>query len=158
MHSFARTPLAIAAACNNIHIINSVIDLGDEDSHIYVSGSHSSPLIDRNGRTQEYYTPRRDERKEVNEIRIHIVHGFLTDKDWPEGVPYTKINKEMPIKIEFINAPLDAAYARGELIQKAIDDGLLRETETNQTVIDKAVRTYYTHNCPSWTSTMSAGD
>ena len=83
---------------------------------------------------------------------------FDTTETANDKLPYAKINKEMPIKIEFVNAPLDAAYARGELIQKAIDDGLLRETETNQTVIDEAVRTYYTHNCPSWTSTMSAGD
>lgn len=91
--SFARTPLAIAAACNNIHILgNEEIDMGDESVHIYISGSHSSPLIDRGGRTEEYYTPRKDKPKSVNEVRIHIVHGFLTDKDWPDGVPYTKID------------------------------------------------------------------
>lgn len=91
--SFGRTPLAIAAACNNIHILNEGgIDVGDDTLHVYISGSHSSPLIDRGGRTEEYYTPRNNRPKDTNEIRIHIVHGFLTDKDWPDGVPYTKIN------------------------------------------------------------------
>ena len=93
--SFARTPLAIAAACNNIHILGeNEIDVcgGNSPVHIYISGSHSSPLIDRGGRTEEYYTPRKDKPKSTDEVRIHIVHGFLTDKDWPDGVPYTKID------------------------------------------------------------------
>lgn len=91
--SFTRTPLAIAAACNNMHILNNEsVDVGTDDFHIYLSGSHSSPLIDRAGRTEEYYTPRNAKPKSVDEVRIHIVHGFLTDKDWPDGVPYTKID------------------------------------------------------------------
>jgi DNA repair exonuclease SbcCD nuclease subunit len=91
--SFTRTPLAIAAACNNMHILGEEeVDVGSDTFHIYLSGSHSSPLIDRAGRTEEYYTPRRNKPKSVDEVRIHIVHGFLTDKDWPDGVPYTKID------------------------------------------------------------------
>lgn len=91
--SFTRTPLAIAAACNNMHILgDEAVDVGDSSAHIYISGSHSSPLIDRAGRTEEYYTPRKDKPKSTEEVRIHIVHGFLTDKDWPDGVPYTKID------------------------------------------------------------------
>lgn len=94
IESFKRTPLAIAAACNNICILpeNKSLCIELQNKKIYVSGSHSSPLIDRNRRTSEYYTPRRDISKSADEERIHIVHGFLTNKDWPDGVPYTKID------------------------------------------------------------------
>lgn len=92
--SFVRTPLSIVEACQSISIIkdSEVVNFYDGEVEVFVSGSSSTSLIDRNGRTDEYYTPRRDVPKAANEIRIHIVHGFLTNKDWPDGVPYTKIN------------------------------------------------------------------
>ena len=75
-----------------------------------------------------------------------------------DKLPYAKANGATDIRVEFVNTPLDTAYARGELVQKAIDDGLLDEFENDQATIDEAVRTYYKHHCPSWTSTMSTGD
>ena len=75
-----------------------------------------------------------------------------------DKLPYAKANGATKIKVEFVNTPLDTAYARGELVKKAVEDGLLDELETNQEVIDEAVRTYYKHHCPSWTSTMKTGD
>ena len=75
-----------------------------------------------------------------------------------DKLPYAKANGATRIKVEFVNTPLDTAYARGELVKKAVEDGLLDEHETNQETIDEAVRTYYKHHCPSWTSTMSTGD
>ena len=94
IESFKRTPLAIAAACNNICILpeNDSLDIELQNKSIYLTGSHSSPLIDRGGRIDEYYTPRKIVEKSRDEMRIHIVHGFLTTKDWPSGVPYTKIS------------------------------------------------------------------
>ena len=77
-----------------------------------------------------------------------------TDND---KLPHSKA-QDKKIRVEFVNVPLDAAYARGELVRKAIEDGLLDADENKQDVIDEAVRIYYEHNCPSWTSTMSSSD
>lgn len=86
----------------------------------------------------------------------YIVFDTTTTSD--DKLPYAKSNGTTDIRVEFVNVPLDAAYARGELVQKAIDDGLVDENETDQAIIDEAVQTYYKHHCPSWTSTMSTGD
>lgn len=59
------------------------------------------------------------------------------------------------IGVEFINAPLDAAYENGELEELAVEDGLMVQGETDSKVIQKAVQNYYKHHCPSWTSTMT---
>ena len=75
-----------------------------------------------------------------------------------DKLPYAKANGATKIRVEFVNTPLDTAYARGELVKKAVEDGLLDEHETDQETIDEAVRIYYKHHCPSWTSTMSTGD
>lgn len=106
IESFKRTPLAIAAACNNIEILpeNKSLDIDFRGKKIYLSGSHSSPLIDRNGRTDEYYTPKRFDAKVKDEVRMHIVHGFLTTKDWPAGVPYTKIDSILDTDADIILA------------------------------------------------------
>ena len=75
-----------------------------------------------------------------------------------DKLPYAKANGATKIKVDFVNTPLDTAYARGELVRKAVEDGLLDENETDQDTIDEAVRTYYQHHCPSWTSSMSVND
>ncbi len=88
--TYYRTPLHIASSCDAFRIIGETpVKFGD---NIYVSGANSTGLLDKNGRTTEYYTPRATIPKEDGEIRIHIVHGFLTDHSWPEGVPHTLIN------------------------------------------------------------------
>lgn len=89
--TYYRTPLHIASSCNAFSIIGEDF-INVEGSNIYISGSSSTGLLDKNGRTSEYYTPRRLKPKDEGEVRIHIVHGFLTDHSWPEGVPYTLIN------------------------------------------------------------------
>jgi hypothetical protein len=48
-----------------------------------------------------------------------------TDND---KLPHSKA-QDKKIRVEFVNVPLDAAYARGELVRKAIEDGLLDEDE-----------------------------
>lgn len=88
----------------------------------------------------------------------YIIFDTTADSKLEDKLPYAKANGTSNIRVEFVNAPLDAAYARGELVQRCIDDYLLTEGETNQDIIDKAVKTYYEHNCPSWTSTLSAKD
>lgn len=62
------------------------------------------------------------------------------------------------IGIEFVNVPLDAAYENGELEELAVKDGLMASGETDTAVIQAAVKNYYKHHCPSWTSTMSDDD
>ena len=86
----------------------------------------------------------------------YIIFDTTTTSD--DKLPYAKANGTTDIRVEFVNVPLDTAYARGELVQKCVDDGLLSDSEVNQDVINEAVKTYYKHHCPSWTSTMSAAD
>ena len=62
------------------------------------------------------------------------------------------------IKVEFVNTPLERAYANGELETLAKKDGLVAESETDYDKIKEAIRIYYKHHCPSWTSTMKADD
>lgn len=93
--TFQRTPLAIANACNAFKIIhdNETVRIEDGTCTILLTGSSSSPLIDRNGGVNEYFTPNRKTPKAVEEIRIHIVHGFLTDTHWPDSVPHTRFEQ-----------------------------------------------------------------
>lgn len=62
------------------------------------------------------------------------------------------------IKVEFVNTPLDRAYASGELEELARKDGLISESETDPDKIKEAVCLYYKHHCPSWTSTLKTAD
>lgn len=62
------------------------------------------------------------------------------------------------IRVEFINAPLEYAYTSGELKELAIKDGLLSKDETNSDKIKEAVKIYYKHHCPSWTSSIRDTD
>lgn len=73
-----------------------------------------------------------------------------------DSLPYSKDDKKK-IKVEFINAPLEAAYASGELETLAREDGLILEGATTEQ-IQEGIRTYYKHHCPSWTSTIRTGD
>ena len=86
----------------------------------------------------------------------YIIFDTTTTTD--DKLPYAKINDTTDIRVEFVNTPLDVAYARGELVQKCVDDGLLAANEMDQNTINEAVKTYYKHHCPSWTSTLSTGD
>ena len=68
------------------------------------------------------------------------------------SLPYSKDDKKK-IKVEFINAPLEAAYLDGTLETKAREDGLISEN-ASAAEIEAGVRTYYKHHCPSWTSSI----
>ena len=61
------------------------------------------------------------------------------------------------IKVEFVNTPLERAYANGELVQLATDDGLIT-ANSNDAAVQEAVKLYYKHHCPSWTSTLTPTD
>ncbi len=78
------------------------------------------------------------------------------------GGPNSKLSysKEdvQQIQVEFVNVPLEQAYANGELKRLAIKDGLLAENETNADKINEAVKLYYKHHCPSWTSSIRDTD
>ena len=84
-----------------------------------------------------------------------IYDTTITDDD---KLPYAKKSGATQIKVEFINAPLEAAYQRGDLVQYAKDDKLIGENETDQAKIKAAEKFYYKHHCPSWTSTLSSED
>ena len=75
-----------------------------------------------------------------------------------DSLPYSKDDKKK-IKVEFINAPLEAAYASGELEELAREDGLIPEgNDVDPKVVEEGVRTYYMHHCPSWTSSIRSTD
>ena len=70
------------------------------------------------------------------------------------SLPYSKDDKKK-IKVEFINAPLEAAYASGELETLARADGLIPSgANVSAEQIEAGIRTYYKHHCPSWISTL----
>ncbi len=77
-----------------------------------------------------------------------------------DALPYTK---EIPktIKVEFVNAPLDAAYHHNynRLVELAREDGLIPEgNDVTVAQIEEGVRTYYMHHCPSWISNVRSSD
>ena len=72
-------------------------------------------------------------------------------------LPYSKDDTKN-ISVEFVNTPLELAYTSGRLEQLARDDGLISQTEADGEKIKEAVRTYYKHHCPSFTTTLRAAD
>lgn len=82
---------------------------------------------------------------------------FDTSANYTDGkLPWSKA-KDRTIAFSFVNTTLDRAYTNGELEELAIKDGLCSATSSAE---DKAaaVRLYYKHHCPSWTSSMQASD
>lgn len=82
----------------------------------------------------------------------YIVFSPL-EKDGQYRLPW---RKDTPIDtaMEFVNVPLDKAYATGKLEEYARADGLISQTETNPEKIAQAIKTYYKHHCPSFTTTI----
>ena len=68
-----------------------------------------------------------------------IIETAGTDK-----LPYAKADKKV-VSMEFVNVPLDRAYARGELEDLARQEGYTT-TEDGRS----AVENYYHDHCPSW--------
>ena len=68
----------------------------------------------------------------------------------PHGdiLPWSKAI-EIPIRIEFVNAPLEAAYVSGELETLAIADKLCTANDSAEKKAE-AVKKYYKHHCPSF--------
>ena len=74
---------------------------------------------------------------------------YSTELNDDDKLPWSK-KTEIPIRIEFVNTLLDAAYANGELEALAIKDGLCSLNSTPEEKL-AAVKKYYKHHCPSWT-------
>ena len=74
---------------------------------------------------------------------------YSTENNDNDKLPWSK-KTVIPIKIEFVNTVLDAAYANGELEALAIADGLCTLNSTPEEKV-AAVKKYYKHHCPSWT-------
>lgn len=72
-----------------------------------------------------------------------------------DDLPYSKASQAICAKAEFVNIPLELAYRNGELEELCKNDGLISKSETNRDKIEKAVKTYYKHHCPSFTTTIS---
>ena len=74
---------------------------------------------------------------------------YSTELNDDDKLPWSK-KTEIPIRIEFVNTLLDAAYANGELEALAIKDGLCSLNSTPEEKL-AAVKKYYKHHCPSCT-------
>ena len=72
-------------------------------------------------------------------------------------LPYSKDDTKN-ISVEFVNTPLELAYTTGKLEQYARDDGLISQNEADGEKIKEAVKTYYKHHCPSFTTSLKASD
>ena len=72
-------------------------------------------------------------------------------------LPYSKDDTKQ-ITVEFVNTPLELAYTSGRLEQLARDDGIISETEADGNKIKEAVKTYYKHHCPSFTTSLKTSD
>lgn len=72
-----------------------------------------------------------------------------------DDLPYSKAGNAICVKAEFVNVPLELAYRNGELEDLCKNDGLISKSETNRDKIEEAVKIYYKHHCPSFTTTIS---
>ena len=72
-------------------------------------------------------------------------------------LPYSKDDTKT-ITVEFVNTPLELAYSSGKLEQLARDDGLISKDEEDIKKIENAVREYYKHHCPSFTTSLKSSD
>ena len=99
-----------------------------------------------------------NEKNPNNPTMPYIIFDTTANPEYTDNkLPWSKkITRN--IGIEFVNAPLDAAYENGELEELAIKDGLMASGETDSEIIKTAVKNYYKHHCPSWTSSMSDDD
>ena len=61
------------------------------------------------------------------------------------------------IRVEFVNAPLEYAYSSGRLAKLVEEEKLVPEG-SKADVIEKAVKDYYKHHCPSWISSIRDTD
>lgn len=87
-----------------------------------------------------------------NPLMPYIIYDTSDYKD--NKLPWSKaITRD--IRVEFVNTPLEKAYINGELEELAGKDGL---DISDDAAKKEAIKTYYKHHCPSWTSTMKAGD
>lgn len=143
-----------ALTVNDI-VVNYAVDKKDVD--IY----DQSKMAEINQSLAEYQL-KFNKVKEYNEEHIdkplmpYII--FDTTNKADNKLPYSKKIEDMAIRVDFVNTPLDNAYAQGQLVELAVQDGLLTKGETDQGKIKEAVALYYKHHCPSWTSTLSTSD
>ena len=66
-----------------------------------------------------------------------------------DRLPWSK-DVEIACSVTFKNTALDRAYATGELLELAIEDGLCTE-KSSAAEQEAAVKEYYLHHCPSFT-------
>jgi hypothetical protein len=72
--------------------------------------------------------------------------------DLDSKLSYSKDNVK-EIKVEFVNAPLEYAYSSGRLATLVEEADLVTDGD-----VEKAVRDYYKHHCPSWISSIRDTD
>ena len=73
-----------------------------------------------------------------------------------QKLSYSKAVK-LNIGVEFINNQLDYAYSSGELEALAKKEGYWTNDSTPEEKAE-AIKSYYMHHCPSWTSGLIIDD
>ena len=94
--SFWRSPLSILVNCGIINLIdrNGAEFTNTLGTTIKVTGVSAHQMLDKNGRVEDYIVP-----EKTNGIyNIHIVHGFLANKDWGKNIPHTLIDNTTSAK------------------------------------------------------------
>jgi DNA repair exonuclease SbcCD nuclease subunit len=93
-----RTQLSILIAAKLIQrlYMDKPVLLADSKTKVYITGVDAHYDLDKNGRTSDYVDV-----PETDGVRIHVVHGFLTDRDWP-NVPCTLISSVLNTKADIL--------------------------------------------------------
>lgn len=85
-----------------------------------------------------------------------------TDSEF-NRLPWSKSEDDMLCKFTFVNAPLDAMYANGQLEELAMTEGLIKSDTTGMTqaqidaMKEEGIKVYYKHHCPSFTTILEPG-
>ena len=126
-------------------VMNHAVD--KKDVLIY----DQNKLAEENGIIKEYQFKfenmiKYNENHPTEPLMPYII--YETKKGSNDKLPFSKA-ESVVVGVEFVNTVLDAAYAKGELLTYAIEDGLCTES-SSETAKTAAVKTYYKHHCPSW--------
>ena len=94
--SFWRSPLSILVNCGIIKLVDEkgvefrddLFERTHEGAAVKVTGVSAHQMLDKNGRVEDYIVPEKTD----GVYTIHIVHGFLANKDWGKNIPHTLID------------------------------------------------------------------
>ena len=133
-------------------VVNYAVDFSNVDVF------DQNKLARKNNTIEEYqflYENMRDYNLEHPNEPLMPYIVFDTTQSYADEMDKQKLSYSKAVKlnigVEFVNTPLEVAYANGELEGLAIKDGLCKATDNAATKL-AAVKKYYQYHCPSWVS------